>query len=81
MTNRLLKFEKQGCTPCTRMQNLLDSQEVEVERIDAFEHPDMSAKYDIGSVPTLILVDEGGNKIQESVGFKEQEIEKLIAQL
>lgn len=81
MTNRLIKFEKQGCNPCKMVQNVLDSKGVEALSIDAFEQPDMSAKYDIGSVPTLILVDEDGNEIERSVGFNPPEIEKLISQL
>lgn len=84
MTNQLMKFEKQGCTPCAMLQNFLDDKGVQVSKINAFEQPDQAAKFDIGSLPTLVLVDEEGNEIDRHVGFKPSEterVEALIAQL
>lgn len=78
---KLIKFEKQGCTPCEMVQNYLDEKSVEALKINAFDNPEMSARYDISSVPTLILFDDEGNELGRTIGFKPDEIEELIEQL
>lgn len=78
---KLLKFEKLGCNPCTIVQNLLDDKGIEVEKIMALDEPELSAKYEIGGLPTLILLDDEGNEIQRTVGFKPDEIEEIISKL
>ena len=78
---KLIKFEKQGCVPCTAVQNFLEDKGVAVEKIDAFEQPELSAQYDIGSVPTVILLDDEGNEIQRSIGFKPNELEEIISNI
>lgn len=78
---KLIKFEKNGCTPCQMVQNYLDEKGVEVERINPFDQPKLAIKYDISSVPVTILVDENGNEITRSVGFKPIELDEMISQL
>ena len=78
---KLIKFEKQGCVPCTMVQNFLEDKGVEVKKVDAFEQPELSVQYDIGSVPTIILLDDEGNEIQRSIGFKPNELEDIVSKL
>ena len=78
---KLIKFEKTGCNPCTMVQNFLDANEVEVEKVDVFANPSMAGQFDIGSVPTVILVDEDNNEVSRSIGYKPEELEELVAQL
>ena len=78
---KLIKFEKVGCNPCFVLQNYLDDKGVEVEKIMALDEPELSAQYEIGSLPTLILLDEEGNEIQRSIGFKPNEVEEMISKL
>lgn len=78
---KLLKFEKPGCGPCMMVQNHLDSKGVEAERIDAFDNPEQSAKYEIGTLPTLILVDENEKEVKRSIGFNPPEIDEMIEKL
>lgn len=77
----LLKFEKDACSPCQMVQAYLDNKDVEVKRINAFDNPEESAKYEIGSLPTLVLVDDVGEELERSVGFKPDEMDKMIALL
>ena len=78
---KLFKFEKQGCVPCQAVQNYLDEQGVEVIKINPFDNPEMAARYNIGSVPTLILFDDDGKEIGRSIGFNPPEIDGLIEKL
>lgn len=81
MTKKLIKFEKDGCTPCQMMQNILNERGVSILSYQVFDEPELASKYDVGSVPTLILVDESDNEIARTVGFKPNEIESIIEQL
>lgn len=81
MTNRILKLEKQGCNPCTMVQNFLDDKGIKVEKVDVFENPEIAGKYDIGTVPVTILLDSEGNEIARSNGYNPPELEVLISQL
>ena len=76
---KLFKFEKDGCVPCQRMQLYLDDHEVEVIKVNPFDNPEMAAKYDIASVPTLILFDEEGVEVGRSIGFVPVEIDYLAS--
>lgn len=78
---KLIKFEKTGCNPCTMVQNFLDSNDVEVEKVDVFDNPQLAGKFDIGTVPTVILVDNNDVEIERSIGYKPHELESLISQL
>lgn len=77
MKYRLLKFEKEGCGPCIAVQNFLDDANVEVERIMAYDNPKKSSEYEIGSLPTIILL-EDGKEIKRSTGFKPDELEEMV---
>lgn len=78
---KLIKFEKTGCNPCTMVQNFLDANDVKVEKIDVFANPQLAGKFDIGTVPTVILVDDNEVEIERSIGYKPNELESLISQL
>lgn len=68
----ILKLETKWCTPCRHMSKILTNiQEVtgvEVIVVDVEEHPEIAEKYDVMSVPTLILM-EGDEEIQRFVGL------------
>lgn len=79
---RLLKFEKaSGCVPCTMVQNILDEQNVVAEKINPFDDPKLAAEFNIGTVPTLIVLDGEGNEVVRSVGYNPNEIESIITLL
>lgn len=77
---KLLKFEKVGCAPCTAMQRHLDNKGIEVEKVDVFERPEVAAKYNIGGVPVLMLVDDEGKEVSRVVGFSRDRIDELVQQ-
>lgn len=75
---RLLKFEKPiGCVPCTMVQNFLNEKGIAADRINPFENPELAGNFNIGSVPTLILLDEDGNEVMRSVGYVQEDLDQL----
>lgn len=78
---KVIKFEKENCTPCKMVQNYLEDNQIAVEKINPFDKPDEAITYNIGSVPVTILLDNQNNEIQRSVGFKPDELEEIISKL
>jgi len=68
---KILKFYSRSCVPCKMMDPLLDklSSEfgIEVENINISE-TDLVIKYEIRSVPTLILIDDNEEEIRKLIG-------------
>lgn len=79
--NRLLKLQKQGCNPCTMVQNHLDSKGIQVEKVDVFEEPNIAALYDIATIPVVLLLNEQGEELGRVNGYNPPALDELIAQL
>lgn len=77
----LLKFEKENCPACTMVENYLMDQNVKAEKVNPFENPKLAVKYGISSVPVTLLLDDQGEVIKKSIGFKPDELEEMIEQL
>ena len=74
----LLLLSKDGCAPCSMVKNYLSSKDVEYKDVNAFENPEIAGKYDIASVPVLVLLDENGEEVKRSKGFNPPEIEEML---
>ncbi|AQN32545.1 putative thioredoxin [Bacillus phage BCP12] len=75
---QIIKFENEGCNPCKSVGEYLDRAVKEYRVIDAFKEPREAAKFDIGSVPTVILLDDNDVEVKRSVGFKPEELEEIV---
>ena len=66
----LVDFYADWCSPCTIMAPILEEiaeevkEKVEVAKINVDENQDLAIKYDIMSIPTLVLFNNG--KIEKS---------------
>jgi thioredoxin 1 len=60
------------------VENFLTNQGIETEKINPFDNPNLAALYDIASVPVTILINEQGEEVQRSIGFKPSELEEII---
>ena len=79
---KLVKLFKNQCNPCEMVSNYLKDNGVEPhEQHNIMEDMNSAIKYGVMSVPVLILLDDEGNEVQRSTGFKPNEIEQLISQL
>jgi thioredoxin 1 len=64
------------------VSNYLNDKGVSYENVDVEKNPDLALKFDIGmSVPVTILVDDNGNEIKRSRGFRPNELEDIINSL
>lgn len=78
---KLLKFSRVGCSPCVALENMLVGEEVPFESYDVESDLEMTMKYGVASLPTLILVDENGDALDRVVGFNRPQVESIIEKL
>jgi thioredoxin 1 len=78
---KLIKFEKDNCPACKQVEMFLMSNRTKAEIINPFENPDLAVKYEISSVPVTILLNEDGEELTRSIGFKPDELEEMIENL
>ncbi len=68
---KILYFSADWCGPCKLLGPELDKLRIEgipVQKIDVDNRSDLSAKYTIRNIPSLILVDKSGNELKRLVG-------------
>lgn len=82
MANKILKFSTADCTYCKmvneHLERVKDDIKVEIESISPFDEPELAQKYDVLSIPVLVLVDEEGNVVKQHKGFNPPLIEDII---
>lgn len=68
---KVLKIYSRTCGPCKVLENNLQLAGIPHESIDieSIQGEDIIAKYEIRTVPTLILVDEDGKVIKRHTGL------------
>jgi len=73
---KLLYFSAGWCTPCTFYGPTMDKvaqSGIPVQKVDVDEQGDLTAKYGIRNVPTVVKVDEQGNSLGNLVGVKSEQ--------
>jgi thioredoxin 1 len=70
---KLLKFYATWCGPCKSlsmvMENMTTAMPMPVEDIDIDANNDIARKYNVRSVPTMVVVDDTGTEIKRAVGM------------
>ena len=69
----LVDFWATWCGPCKMLAPVLEKvaaeeDKVKVVKVDVDENPNIAEKYNVMSIPTMILF-EGGNETSKQVGF------------
>lgn len=69
---KTLKFYATWCGPCKAMSMVVESAKdklpMPVEDIDIDEQFEVARKYNVRSVPTLVVVDDSGTEVKRAVG-------------
>lgn len=73
---RVLYFSTTWCGPCKQFKPVVQqvSQEtgVQVTYIDAEQDPEMAKKYNINSVPTIVIIDPAGSILYRNAGVMQK---------
>lgn len=75
----LVDFYADWCGPCKRLGTILEEiNDIDILKVNVDLFQDISNKYGVMSIPTLIMFD-GGSEIKKSIGFKtKEELEEFI---
>ena len=77
---KILKFSSATCLPCKQLAKIIDGLDHEVKSLfeEYTSENDVTKfmKFNVRSVPTLIVVDELGNELRRSTGMMTED--KLI---
>ena len=79
----LADFNAQWCGPCKMLKPIIDSiaeerKDVKVVSIDIEEEDELAEKYEVFSIPCVVVF-KNGEEVNRSVGFKQkQDILNLI---
>jgi thioredoxin 1 len=72
---RLIKFSASWCGPCKALTSTIDAIQDKPEllqnmtEIDVDEDPDLTMRFAIRGVPTLVIIDESENVIKRTSGY------------
>lgn len=68
---KLLKFHATWCGPCKSLSMVMENMTlpIPVENVDIDQNNDMARKYNVRSVPTMVVVDSTGTEIKRAVGM------------
>ena len=75
----ILKFFGSWCNPCKALSKNLEDAGIEHKSIDVDENEELTEKYNVMSVPTIVVLDEDDNEVGRFVGTrtKEQLLDEL----
>lgn len=71
---KILDFHAEWCHPCKLMAPILDeylktNPVYEIQKVDVDKEGSLAERYNVQSVPTLIIIDKDGNEVRRIVGF------------
>ena len=75
----ILKFFGSWCNPCKALSKNLEDAGIKHKSIDVDENEELTEKYNVMSVPTIVVLDEDDNEVGRFIGSrtKEQLLEEL----
>lgn len=82
----LVDFYADWCAPCKMVAPLIDEiahrqiGKMLVVKVDTDHAPDVAMRYEIRSIPTLIIF-EDGEEIERSLGFEPERVRELVEEV
>ncbi len=68
---KIIYFSAQWCGPCKQFApviNQLQSEGVNIQKVDVDKDNSLPAQYGVRNIPTLVLVDANGTELNRRVG-------------
>ncbi len=67
---KILYFSAAWCGPCKMLGPIMESvaSQINYQKIDVDNNQDLSIKYGVRNIPTLVLIDENGTELNRSTG-------------
>ena len=69
----ILKFFGSWCNPCKALSKNLEDAGIEHKSIDVDENKELTEKYNVMSVPTIVILDEDDNVVGRFIGSRTKE--------
>ena len=69
----ILKFFGSWCNPCKALSKNLEDAGIEHKSIDVDENEELTEKYNVMSVPTIVVLDEDDNEVGRFIGSRTKE--------
>jgi thioredoxin 1 len=81
---KIIDFWAEWCNPCKMMEPVIDEikkefPNIEIEKVNVDEDPAKAQNFDIGTIPTFVLIDDSGREIKRVRGAMPKY--KLISEL
>ena len=72
---KILYFSAAWCQPCKMLGPIMESvsDQVNYQKIDVDNNQELSIKYGVRNIPTLVLVDSSGNELNRSTGVMQKQ--------
>lgn len=79
--NKILKFEADWCNPCKKLTIELEGLDFPIDRINVESSPELTNKYMIRSVPTLVFIKDN-EEVDRITGFvSKDKVENTISNI
>lgn len=76
---KLFKFYIEHCPQCKILsRNLKGLVNVDIEEVDCEENEDLATKYQVSTLPTLVLVNDEGEVIRKMTGVMSTDVLQSI---
>lgn len=70
---KILKFYSETCQPCKMVAPIIEqvSDELgyDLQELDIELETELTVKYSVRSVPTVVLVDDSGTELKRAIGY------------
>ncbi|QHJ97852.1 thioredoxin domain-containing protein [Bacillus subtilis] len=78
---RLIKLEQPNCNPCKMVSHYLEQADIHFKTVDVTQEPEVAARFGVMGVPVTIVLNDQGEEVKRSVGFKPNELDELLKEL